>query len=72
MTVQSIGRDEPEYCDLQATLDGGGTESFTVQTELGDDGTWWVVWFGGPDLEWPVRTRRRDAGMSSSAPPESD
>jgi hypothetical protein len=55
--------------DLTATLAGGGSAAFTVQTERDADGTWQVVWLGGPGLEWPHHPRPKGEGLSSSSPP---
>jgi hypothetical protein len=55
--------------DLENRLDGGGVASYSVQLEHSGD-RWIVRWFGGPGVEWPVAKRRRNQGLSSSAPPQ--
>ncbi len=57
-TLDLVGR---TVVDLEADLEGGGTARFTVQAARQDDGTWRVVWFGGPDGSWPVRKPPRPA-----------
>ena len=58
--------------DLEGTLAGPGIASLSVQAEPADDGTWRVVWFAGPDGEWPRRRRPRGDGLATSEPPGSD
>lgn len=66
--IQVLQDLERTAVDLENRLDGGGIASYTVQLEhSGDD--WIVRWLGGPGVEWPLPRRRRDQGLSSSAPP---
>ena len=54
--------------DLRRTSDGR-EEQFSFQLEGAPEAAK-IVWFSGPGVEWPRRTRRGD-GLSTSAPPES-
>ena len=54
--------------DLAADLTGEGTANYSVQLELRDETTWKVVWFGGPDVEWPAARRRRGLGLTTRGP----
>jgi len=53
--------------DLEGSLAGGGSASFSVQVNTSTKpGT--IVWFSGPGVEWPER-RSKGSGLSTSAPP---
>ena len=54
--------------DLVASLPGGGSADYSVQlTER--DGSWKIVWFNGPGVDWPERRPARGEGLSSSPAP---
>jgi hypothetical protein len=57
--------------DLEGDLEGPGMASISVQVEPAEDGTWRVVWFAGPDVEWPGRVAPRGDGLATSEPPGS-
>jgi hypothetical protein len=56
--------------DLTARLAGGGLAEISVQLQTTEQGPYQVIWFSGPGIEWPPPGRKRDGGISSSAPPE--
>ena len=56
--------------DVAATLPGGGSASYSFQAEEQLDGTWRVVSFQGPGVDWPRRPVRSDPGLTISAPPD--
>jgi len=55
--------------DVEGERPGPSLAAFSVQVVRLADGTWRVVWFAGPDVEWPRHARPRDEGLASSAPP---
>ena len=55
--------------DLEAGLPGSGSARFSVVVEHVAT-EWRVTWFQGPGVGWPPAPRRRDAGLSTSPPPE--
>ena len=54
--------------DLVAGLPGGGSADYSVQFAE-REGVWKIVWFDGPGVDWPTRSRGRDEGLSSSPAP---
>lgn len=58
--------------DLEGALAGSALTAFSAQVEPADDGTWRVVWFAGPGVEWPRRAPPRGDGLASSEPPQTD
>jgi hypothetical protein len=58
--------------DLEGALPGPALANFSAQVEPADDGTWSVVWFAGPGVEWPRREPPRGDGLASSEPPATD
>jgi hypothetical protein len=57
------------FVDLAARLPSGGEARFSVRLRAAEPGSWRVIWFQGPGVEWPPRSTRRGDGLSSSAPP---
>ena len=58
--------------DIEGALPGPSLAAFSVQVEPADDGTWRVVWFAGPGVEWPRRGPALGDGLASSTPPQAD
>ena len=56
------------YVDLAAELPGRGRADCSVLLRSTGETGWRIVWFQGPGIEWPPRSRR-DAGLTTSAPP---
>lgn len=54
--------------DLVAQVAGNGEIHLSIQLEQVPQGAFRVVWFRGPDLEWPPQPRPRGDGLTSSTP----
>lgn len=55
--------------DLSAGLPGGGRARYQLQLVGPLDGSWRVLWFQGPGVEWPPPRRPDGEGLTTSPPP---
>ena len=72
--ARPLGEDSPAgpdktAVDLEVSLPGGGTATYTVQAARQPDGTWRVVSLHGPGVAWPPASVPKDEGLTTSAPP---
>jgi hypothetical protein len=56
--------------DVEGTLPGDAVAFYAVQVARVPDGTWRVVWFAGPGVEWPPGKGGSNGSLSSSRPPD--
>lgn len=68
--VELDGEAREAYVDIDARLPGGGTATFSARLRAPTEGAWRIVWFQGPEMEWPKHAAKGD-GLSQSAPPDS-
>lgn len=69
LALEGLGR---SVVELTADLPGGGQAVYAVHVEPQGDDDWRVRWFGGPGVQWPAAARRRDEGLTTSAPPTAE
>ena len=70
VTSQPLEAISQTAVDLTAVHGDGGLAEISVQLQTTEEGLHRVIWFSGPGIEWPPPGRKRDGGISSSAPPE--
>ena len=66
VNVEPFPHGKTTAVDLEFRPTEGGAESWSVQAEKREDGTWRILWIQGPGMSWPPRKKEKGENLSSS------